>query len=173
MGRARPADGRGSSLYLLWTASAARRDLRHSGRRAGNLTAFLPPQAWKRERPLRRAFLVVCAKVARKSLSRGSGSERLRAGKHTPRLLGTINLKRLLVRHFRLTERHRSRTCLPSGYDGSLVLKTSWATGPGRSARSVTTRVVRLRPSCASDRARTQGRPTLRNDGSGARSSRP
>jgi hypothetical protein len=32
-----------------------------------------------------------------------------------------------------LTERHRSRTCPASGYDALLVLKTSWATGPGRS----------------------------------------
>jgi hypothetical protein len=31
------------------------------------------------------------------------------------------------------TERHRSRTCLASGYDAVLVLKTSWGTGPGRS----------------------------------------
>ena len=35
----------------------------------------------------------------------------------------------------RLTERHRSRTCPASGYDALLVLKTSWATGPGRSDR--------------------------------------
>jgi len=35
---------------------------------------------------------------------------------------------------FGLTERHRSRTCLASGYDAVLVLKTSWGTGPGRSA---------------------------------------
>src|SRR6266480_693178 len=33
-----------------------------------------------------------------------------------------------------LTERHRSRTCLASGYDAVLVLKTSWGTGPRRSA---------------------------------------
>ena len=32
------------------------------------------------------------------------------------------------------TERHRSRTCLASGYDAVLVLKTSWGTSPGRSA---------------------------------------
>ena len=32
------------------------------------------------------------------------------------------------------TERHRSRTCLASGYDAVLVLKTSWGTGPRRSA---------------------------------------
>jgi hypothetical protein len=32
------------------------------------------------------------------------------------------------------TERHRSRTCLASGYDAVLVLKTSWGTGPSRSA---------------------------------------
>ena len=31
------------------------------------------------------------------------------------------------------TERHRSRTCLASGYDAVLVLKTSWGTGPCRS----------------------------------------
>jgi hypothetical protein len=31
------------------------------------------------------------------------------------------------------TERHRSRTCLASGYDAVLVLKTSWGTGPRRS----------------------------------------
>jgi hypothetical protein len=34
---------------------------------------------------------------------------------------------------FQLTERHRSRTCLASGYDAVLVLKTSWGTGPRRS----------------------------------------
>jgi len=34
----------------------------------------------------------------------------------------------------RSTERHRSRTCLASGYDAVLVLKTSRGTGPGRSA---------------------------------------
>jgi hypothetical protein len=34
---------------------------------------------------------------------------------------------------FALTERHRSRTCLASGYDAVLVLKTSWGTSPGRS----------------------------------------
>src|SRR6476469_2787920 len=34
-----------------------------------------------------------------------------------------------------LTERHRSRTCLASGYDAVLVLKTSWGTSPGRSAK--------------------------------------
>jgi hypothetical protein len=33
-----------------------------------------------------------------------------------------------------LTERHRSRTCLASGYDAVLVLKTSWGTSPCRSA---------------------------------------
>jgi hypothetical protein len=33
----------------------------------------------------------------------------------------------------REAERHRSRTCLASGYDAVLVLKTSWGTGPGRS----------------------------------------
>ena len=32
------------------------------------------------------------------------------------------------------SERHRSRTCLASGCDAVLVLKTSWGTGPGRSA---------------------------------------
>ena len=31
--------------------------------------------------------------------------------------------------------RHRSRTCLASGYDAVLVLKTNWGTGPSRSAR--------------------------------------
>jgi hypothetical protein len=37
-------------------------------------------------------------------------------------------------RTFGSTERHRSRTCLASGYDAVLVLKTSWGTGPSRSA---------------------------------------
>ena len=37
-----------------------------------------------------------------------------------------------------LTERHRSRTCLASGYDAALVLKTNWGTGPSRSARELT-----------------------------------
>ena len=32
-------------------------------------------------------------------------------------------------------ERHRSRTCLASGYDAVLVLKTNWGTGPSRSER--------------------------------------
>ena len=32
------------------------------------------------------------------------------------------------------TERRQSRTDLPTGYAGVPVLKTSWATGPGRSA---------------------------------------
>jgi hypothetical protein len=36
------------------------------------------------------------------------------------------------------TERHRSRTCLASGYDAALVLKTNWGTGPSRSARELT-----------------------------------
>src|SRR2546430_4939214 len=31
------------------------------------------------------------------------------------------------------TERQRSRTCLASGYDAVLVLKTSWGTVPSRS----------------------------------------
>jgi hypothetical protein len=38
----------------------------------------------------------------------------------------------------RLTERHRSRTCRASGYDAVLVLKTSWGTGPSRSAADTT-----------------------------------
>jgi hypothetical protein len=37
-----------------------------------------------------------------------------------------------------VTERHRSRTCLASGYDAVLVLKTSWGTGPSRSAADTT-----------------------------------
>src|SRR6266480_936630 len=37
-----------------------------------------------------------------------------------------------------VTERHRSRTCLASGYDAVLVLKTSWGTGPGRSGGELT-----------------------------------
>jgi len=32
------------------------------------------------------------------------------------------------------TERRQSRTDLPTGYVGVPVLKTDWATGPGRSA---------------------------------------
>jgi hypothetical protein len=35
----------------------------------------------------------------------------------------------------REAERHRSRTCLASGYDAVLVLKTNWGTGPSRSER--------------------------------------
>jgi hypothetical protein len=41
---------------------------------------------------------------------------------------------------FAFTERHRSRTCLASGYDAVLVLKTSWGTGPGRSALNISAR---------------------------------
>ena len=44
---------------------------------------------------------------------------------------------RVILRNHRngllCTERHRSRTCLASGYDAVLVLKTSWGTSPGRS----------------------------------------
>src|SRR4029077_13333785 len=36
------------------------------------------------------------------------------------------------------TERHRSRTCLASGYDAALVLKTNWGTGPSRSGGELT-----------------------------------
>lgn len=43
-------------------------------------------------------------------------------------------LQRLAAFAFsRLTERHRSRTCLASGYDAVPVLKTGRGTGPGRS----------------------------------------
>src|SRR4051812_22067138 len=38
------------------------------------------------------------------------------------------------------TERRQSRTDLPPGYDGVPVLKTGWATGPGRSAATVAAR---------------------------------
>jgi hypothetical protein len=37
------------------------------------------------------------------------------------------------TRAFGSTERHRSRTCLASGYDAVLVLKTNWGTGPSHS----------------------------------------
>jgi len=45
-----------------------------------------------------------------------------------------VLLHRCAALGFGLTERHRSRTCLASGYDAVLVLKTSWGTGPSRSA---------------------------------------
>jgi hypothetical protein len=52
-----------------------------------------------------------------------------------------------------LTERHRSRTCPASGYDASLVLKTSWATGPGRSVAECIPRGSDARAcACAAER---------------------
>src|SRR5262245_14953495 len=55
------------------------------------------------------------------------------------RLLESRSLVRIpcSVDDFRLTERRRSRTDPAWGYHALLVLKTSWATGPGRSAGSV------------------------------------
>ena len=59
------------------------------------------------------------------------GSEAVVGG--WPVTTGTLVPIPALKSVFLETERHRSRTCLASGYDAVLVLKTSWGTSPGRS----------------------------------------
>jgi len=73
------------------------------------------------------------APTARQSMSVSGGPERFRADNQNAtrsRIMPSVSLQRDA---FCSTERHRSRTCLASGYDAVLVLKTSWGTGPSHS----------------------------------------
>lgn len=65
-------------------------------------------------------------------------AEPFRSGRQRSGLAGPVSARACrnpaCTHGTRLAERHRSRTCLASGYDAVLVLKTSWGTGPRRSA---------------------------------------